>query len=169
MTSFLCLTQRSSSSILQSSILSVYIAFLTCSALASFPTTESETSTTRCRDFTFIQSFFNGENEQLPKNVSQIESLSIISSSDRFGSSPLVYNAVEDVPKVSLDWLLRATALLFAILSGCYTSFRNVSGFSEVGDIPSQPMFCCGGEAVSNSYDPAVAYIDDEAESLQYK
>ena len=102
MTSFLCLTQRSTSSILQSSILSVYIAFLTCSALASFPSSETETVTTRCRDFTFIQSFFNGENERLPKNVSFVKL-----SSEGFGSSPLVYNAVEDNPMVSLDWLLR--------------------------------------------------------------
>ena len=102
MTSFLCLTQRSTSSILQSSILSVYIAFLTCSALASFPSSETETVTTRCRDFTFIQSFFNGENERLPKNVSFVKL-----SSEGFGSSPLVYNAVGDNPMVSLDWLLR--------------------------------------------------------------
>ena len=30
-------------------------------------------------------------------------------------------------------------------------------------------MFCCGGETSSTSYDPAVAYIDDESENLQYK
>ena len=116
LTSFLCLSQRSSSSILQCSILSVYISFLTASALASFPAQEHVTNAqpantttaklTRCRDFSFLESFVSDDNLMLPDSVQH----------PRYNQSGtadyLVYN-VDNTPIVSLDTLLRAMSLMF--------------------------------------------------------
>ena len=114
LTSFLCLSQNSSTSILQCSILSIYISFLTASALASYPPMEEPFSTSlnltenqiRCRDFKFLESFVNGPNIKLPEIQDEIREESPVNSA-------LVYNMKETLSVVSLDSLLRVFALVF--------------------------------------------------------
>ena len=66
-----------------------------------------------------------------------------------------------------MDHLMRAFAIAFAILSGSYSSFRNVSGVSE--SIPDQPFLftCCSGSEKTNDRERQIE-LDDEVQSVKY-
>ena len=66
-----------------------------------------------------------------------------------------------------MDHLMRAFAIAFAILSGSYSSFRNVSGVSE--SIPDQPFLftCCSSDGTKSDRERQIE-LDDEVQSVKY-
>ena len=67
---------------------------------------------------------------------------------------------------------MRAFAIAFAIVSGSYSSFRNVSGVSD--DIPKRPFLfnCCSDKKASNQHSAPNSRrggtVDDEGDKVQY-
>ena len=101
-----------------------------------------------------------------------------IESSDRTGNDTdqpellFILNQSDGGQSV-MDHLMRTFAIAFAIVSGSYSSFRNVSGVSD--NIPKQPFLfnCCSKKEKTKSR-PASSHtgrngtVDDEGEAVEY-
>ena len=182
LTSMFCLSQRSRSAVLQCSIVSVYISFLTASALAAFPPKEIHgsivsnvtatvvtTKLVKCRNY----AIFGLVNEQMEIGTAYLfNQPSIIVSG---GAIENINHRAHYVPpeqehtEVTMDHLMRAAAIAFAIVSGAYSSFRNGQGRgSNASKIPGNPfLLACCVKRRENGDDNGEER-DDESTGVQY-